>query len=262
MGWLQDSARFLGDMFHHWVGKMTGFLSVILALAPVIAPHFFEGHIGLIHNRGVWWIASALSFVIASRLAWDQQRGGRLEAETQLREVREELADRYPRLKGELKLGYLNLGAHCYKGLLYNSHGPCVLTLYLEIVNHSKEIAIPHLPPSLSVRINGREYPGEYVIPEANRLRVNDSNLKGDCTILDLFSFSMGGLGQGVLQKGYLRGGWLMFNLPEDSQDQLDGYPNIAGDVTVTIKDTLGGEHTIGRHSLEFGLNKIGFRQP
>lgn len=257
MGWLQEFGSFIGDMFHHWVGKMTGLLSIILAAAPVAAPKFFEGDAGIIHNRWIWWGASAFSFIIASRLAWDQQRHGRLEAENRLQIAKEELADRYPRLKGEIKLAYLDLGANCYKGSIYHSHGPCVLTLYMHLVNHSKENAIPHLPPSLKLRINGRDYPGEYVIPETNRLRMNDSNLKGDSTIVDLFSISMGMMGRGVFQKGFLQGGWLMFNLAEDSQNHLERHPNISGDITVTIKDTLGGEHTISRSSIEFGLNKM-----
>src|SRR5271166_2929807 len=127
MEWVRDFGGFIGDMFRHWVGKMTGLLSIALAIAPVVAPKFFEGSAGLIHNRWMWWASAAFSFVIASRLAWDQQRHARLEVEAQLRAAKEELADRYPNLKGEIALGYLDIGKRYEKDRLLIYEGGCVV---------------------------------------------------------------------------------------------------------------------------------------
>jgi hypothetical protein len=98
MGWLQDFNLFIHDMFRHWVGKMTGALSIFLAAAPLVTPKFFEGDIGLVHNRWIWWGASALSFLIASRMAWGEQRKKHREAEEAIQELSAKLADRSPRV--------------------------------------------------------------------------------------------------------------------------------------------------------------------
>ena len=255
---------FIGAVWGHWEARFGTTFAVILAFVQyaVLAfadPQKMPGWAKWIKDfpPSIWLSVGAVMLFWACYAAWHEERTEAIGIEERRRKLEEELADRYPRLKGEIKLAYLDLGAHCYKGRICNSHGPCVLTLFIELVNHSKELAITRLPPSLKLRINGQDYLGEYVIPEANRLRMNDSNLKGDSTILDIFSFTIGSLGQGVFQKGYLRGGWLMFNLPEDSQNELDGHPSISGDVTITIKDTLGGEHRISRSTIELRLNMM-----
>jgi hypothetical protein len=257
MQWLREFGHFIGDMFHHWVGQMTGPLSIILAVAPVVTPHFFEGDAGLIHNRWIWWAAAALSFIVASRLAWDQQRHARLEVERQLRMAQEELADRYPRLKGEIVLGYLDIGKRYEKDCLLIYEGDCVATFYLRVVNHSNQDAFIALPPALKLTINGRDYVVDYVTPASNTLTVNDSELKGDRHINDFFGFGTL-LGMGVFQKPRLHPGWLMFNLP-DSQVYFDGQEHVAGLVSIALKDTLGGIHPISSLSpeIEFRLNKI-----
>lgn len=255
---------FIGAVWGHWEARFGTTFAVILAVGQycVLAfadPQRMPEWAKWIKDfpPSIWLSVGAIMLFWACYAAWREERTEAIGVEERRQKLEDELADQYPRLKGEVKLAYLDLGAHCYKGRIYNSHGPGVLTLYMQLVNHGKELAIPHLPPLLKLHVNGRKYPGEYVIPEANRLRINDSELKGDGTILDLFSFSMGGLGQGVFQKGYLRGGWLMFNLPEDCQNKLDGHQSIFGDVTITIKDTLGGEHKISQSAIELRLNKM-----
>jgi hypothetical protein len=60
-------------MFHHWVGRITGFLSIVIGLAPVIFPKSFAGDAGLIHTQTVWWLVSAIAFLLAAKAAWEEQ---------------------------------------------------------------------------------------------------------------------------------------------------------------------------------------------
>jgi hypothetical protein len=103
--------------------------------------------------------------------------------------AQEELADRYPRLKGEIVLGYLDIGKRCEKDRLLIYEGDCIATFYLRVVNHSNQDAFIALPPALKLTINGRDYAGDYVAPASNTLTVNDSELKGDRQVNDFFGF-------------------------------------------------------------------------
>ncbi|HTW50032.1 MAG TPA: hypothetical protein VMD92_18890 [Acidobacteriaceae bacterium] len=98
VAWLSGFAEFFGDMLRHWVGKMTGFLSIVLGVSPVVWPEFFAGDQGIVHNRWLWWAAAAVSFFIASRLAWDEQRKHRQEAEREREKAHERLMDQSPRI--------------------------------------------------------------------------------------------------------------------------------------------------------------------
>jgi hypothetical protein len=79
--WLKGLGLFLADMYRHTVGKMTGVLSIILALAPVLCPDFFSGDRGLLHSKWAWEVAAAISFFFAAHSAWSEQHKARLEVE-------------------------------------------------------------------------------------------------------------------------------------------------------------------------------------
>jgi len=87
MGWVKEFFNFIGDMYRNWVGKMTATLSVVLGIAPIVFPSFFVGDKGLLRTQWCWWLASALSFVVAARMAWGEQRMQRLKAESQLADI-------------------------------------------------------------------------------------------------------------------------------------------------------------------------------
>jgi hypothetical protein len=256
---------FVASVWAHWEACF----GATFALALALAQYLFLGF-GDPHRLPQWvrdfppslWLGSGgILLFWACYATWRDERIELIGAEEQLKSAREEIGDRYPRLKGEIKLAYLDVGVHWEKEQIFRYPGSCVLTLYLLVVNHSDQVAIPLLPPVLKLRIGGRDYPGEYVAPTLpNRMRMNDSMLKGDSRIIDLFQFGVTGLGMGAFQKGYPRPGWLVFNLP-DSQEHLEGLQTVSGTVSTTIKDTLGREHTIGTLTaeIEFRLNKLGF---
>lgn len=255
--WFKGFGSFFGDMYRQTVGKMTGLLSIILALAPVECPGFFAGNRGLPHSKWTWEVAAAVSFFFAAYSAWSEQHKARLEAERQLRAAKEELSEQYPRLQGEIVLGYLDIGKRYETDRLFDCPGDCIVTFYLRVVNHSSQDAWPVLPPMLKLTIEGREYLSEYVLlsPTHQTLWANDIQLK-ERRIYDLFSFGIGNLGLGVFQKPRLHPGWLLFNLP-DSQIHLDGKNQLKGSVSITLKDTLGGVHPISIPEIELRLNKI-----
>lgn len=87
MAWIKGFIPFLQDMFRHWVGQMTGALSIVLGVFPVARPDFFSGAKGLLHNQWLWWSVSAIAFFIAARAAWDEQRKRAGNAEKQLEDA-------------------------------------------------------------------------------------------------------------------------------------------------------------------------------
>lgn len=245
--------KFCGSVWNHWEARFGTTFAVILAVAqylclaigdPDKTPKWVKEF-----PPYLWLAVGAVLLFWACYGAWDEQHEGRLNAE-------EELADRYPRLKGEISLGYLDIGKHYEKDRLFVYDGSCIATFYLHVINHSKQDGFIILPPVLKLTINGREYPGDYVNPMPNVLRVNDSELKGDGSIYDLFGFGTL-LGSGVFQKPRLHPGWLMFNIP-DSQVHLGGSDLVVGAVSITLRDTLGGFHRISIPEINFRLNKIG----
>jgi hypothetical protein len=98
MSWLSGFDEYTRDMFRDWVGKMTGVLSILLAIAPLVSPAFFSGDAGLWRTRWFWWGAAIVSFFIASRLAWDEQRRKRDEAEQKLAAAESKYFDERPQL--------------------------------------------------------------------------------------------------------------------------------------------------------------------
>ncbi len=96
MGWFRNFRSFFADMFHQWVGGVTGFLSIILGVFPLVFPVFFSGDRGFIHTQWAWWAASALAFLIAAYSAWGKQRTKRVEAENKVAELKKRLEDNRP----------------------------------------------------------------------------------------------------------------------------------------------------------------------
>jgi hypothetical protein len=64
--------KFFADMFRHTVGQLTGGLSILLGIFPVISPSFFAGDQGLFHSRTLWWASAALAFLFAAKAAWSE----------------------------------------------------------------------------------------------------------------------------------------------------------------------------------------------
>ena len=75
---------FFGDMLRHWVGKMTGAMSLMLSVAPLIYPDWFAGSKGFFHQRAVYWLAGAVCLLVASFAAWSEK-------DQQLRAAQKEL---------------------------------------------------------------------------------------------------------------------------------------------------------------------------
>jgi len=197
----------------------------------------------------VFLFLAAAVFCWGAYAAWD-------DADKKIKELKEKLSDRYPRLVGEIVLGYLDFGKQCDKGRWVDSASGAVATFYVKIVNHSTQDAWLMSGPGLRMTIGGTEYVGTYTTPSPQALSVNDTELKGDRRISDLFSFGIGGMA-GVLQKPRLHPGWLMFNL-EGLKDQLESNPDVIGSATITLGDTLGGVHAMNAPDLHFRLNRIG----
>lgn len=90
--WFEEIGPFLADMFRHTVGKLTGFLSILLGLAPVIYPAFFGGDKGVLHARTTWWTASAVAFFLASMAAWSEKN-------SEVKRCQKEILDRKPKFE-------------------------------------------------------------------------------------------------------------------------------------------------------------------
>jgi hypothetical protein len=207
--------------------------------------------------------ASLLSAcVISFGMAWWIENNDKRKIISEKKQLEEELADRYPRLKGEITLGYLDTGKRYEKNRVIVSEGCSLAAFYLRVVNHSAQDACAVPPPTLKLTINGREYPGESVVAQSNTIKVVDPDLKGSGPINDLLLSYAVGEGRGVFQKPRLHLGWLVFNLP-DSQVHLDGNERISGTATITIKDTLGGIHPFNPETatMQFRLNRIEISQ-
>jgi hypothetical protein len=84
--WLSDFVLFIRDIFRHVVGRMTGLLSIVLAVFPIADPSFFAGDQGILHTRAVWWTASAIAFFFAAKAAWSEQHIALVECKKQIDE--------------------------------------------------------------------------------------------------------------------------------------------------------------------------------
>lgn len=75
---------FFSDMFRHWIGKMTGLMSILLSIAPLMFPDWFLGTQGILHQKSIYWIASAVCFLVASYSAWDEAKSKNDESKARL----------------------------------------------------------------------------------------------------------------------------------------------------------------------------------
>jgi len=74
-------------MFRHWVGKVTGALSLITAGAPLVWPQFFVGDRGLLLSRSLFFSISAVAFFLASLSAWSEKKDALVKAEEKLEDA-------------------------------------------------------------------------------------------------------------------------------------------------------------------------------
>ena len=74
MGWLDDTGDFFRDMFHHWVGIVSGIFSILTALFQLCSPSYFAGDKGLTHSRVLFVLLSMVAFFLACRSAWKEKQ--------------------------------------------------------------------------------------------------------------------------------------------------------------------------------------------
>jgi len=74
MGWLDDTGDFFRDMFHHWVGIVSGIFSILTALFQLCSPSYFAGDNGLTHSRVLFVLLSVVAFFLACRSAWKEKQ--------------------------------------------------------------------------------------------------------------------------------------------------------------------------------------------
>lgn len=125
----------------------------------------------------IFIVLAAAVFCWGAYAAWS-------DADKQVKEMAELLADRYPRLQGEIVLACLDVGKRWDNGQWIDSPAGSVVTFYVRVVNHSTQDAWMVLPPGLRLTIDGTDYVGNYVVPGAHVLSANDPELKGDRRIL------------------------------------------------------------------------------
>lgn len=137
--------EFVGDMYRHWVGKMTATLSVLIALSPLVFPSFFGGDKGLLKTQWTWWAVSAISFLIASRMAWGEQHKKRKIIESENLELEKKLSDRAPRFA---------LSAVPLEGQQWNDLGQdSLITVFY--VQHFRGDAATHVSVGPITSLNG-----------------------------------------------------------------------------------------------------------
>src|SRR5277367_1301234 len=125
---------FIYSVWGHWEARFGTTFAVILAVIQYCVSAFADPQ--RLPEWAKWikdfppylWLSvGAVMLFWACYAAWYEERSDAANIEERQQKLEEELADRNPRLKGEIDLAYLDLGAHCYKGRICNSHGPCVL---------------------------------------------------------------------------------------------------------------------------------------
>lgn len=90
--WSQEVALFFSDMFRHTVGKLSGSLSILIGLAPIVFPAFFAGDRGLLHARWVFELAAAIAFFLAAHSAWSEQYRKAMDVQQKLNDKRPRIA--------------------------------------------------------------------------------------------------------------------------------------------------------------------------
>jgi hypothetical protein len=96
--WFAGFGLFFSDIWHHTVGRLSGVLSVVLAILGFALPAFFVGEPGLRHSRWAFELAALLSFTLAAYSAWKEQHRQVVEQHQKVVETQQKLDDRRPRI--------------------------------------------------------------------------------------------------------------------------------------------------------------------
>jgi hypothetical protein len=199
--WFSSVIPYLSDMFRHTVGKLTGFLSIALGLAPEVFPDFFAGDRGLLHAQFVWWIASAVAFFLASMAAWSEQHEALLKCQKQL-------DDRQPKLELLLEVTYRDYNSeknhtnYMMSGVLFNRGAPSIASGWTATYKR----------PSVPDELMSRRYLGNpFVIKaEDGEVSLTNSSLLPTKT------------GTDPLMNGAARSGRIYFTLPGNRLNEND----------------------------------------
>jgi MFS family permease len=168
--WFGALQSYFADMFRHTVGKLTGFLSIALGVAPVIFPDFFGGDRGLLHVRSVWWIASAIAFFLASLAAWREQH-------EELLKCQKQIEDRKPKFQLILEAIYRDFNFeknhtnYMMSGILRNSGSPSVASGWRAVYKRPKEPDEPMSQKYLARPFFIRAEDGEVSVTNASLLQ-------------------------------------------------------------------------------------------
>jgi hypothetical protein len=232
-------SEYFSAIYHDWMARMSGVASVVLAVVGLIWPSYF----GDIHHlRTAMWIASALCLVFASFRIWLGERKA-LEAEKG-RNVGSDL-------RGSIRLGYIDKQRLSPKTGWEDISQGCLVTVYVDVVNHNPQIAYPRADRStLQIEFNGISHQGtwQHIV---DGLTVNDDRLVIK-TVSDWFDGLFQGLPQSLPRLGYMQ-----FLVPSLSNDLLFGRDSIVVEATVTIVDTLDKKHSIRNEGLALIVDKL-----
>lgn len=92
-------------MLRHWVGKVTGGVSIITAVVPLAFPHFVSGDKAVLHSRIIFFFISALAFFLASLSAWQEKRDAFEKAKASLEDATD---TNRPEVTAEFTMGPTN----------------------------------------------------------------------------------------------------------------------------------------------------------
>jgi len=232
-------SEYFSALFADVVGKMSGGASVVLAILPLVWPAFFSD----LHNvRTAMWVSAAACFVVANFHAWLRERRA-LEAE----KAKHEGSD----LRGSIRLGYVDKQRLSPKTGWEDISRGCLVTVYVDVVNHNPQIAYPRADQSiLQIKFNGISHQGvwQHIV---DGLTVNDDRLVIK-TVSDWFDGLFQGLPQSIPRLGYMQ-----FLVPSLSNDLLFGQDSLVVEATVAIIDTLGKKHSIRNEDLALAVDKL-----
>ena len=96
--WFAEFGLFFSDIWRHTVGRLSGVLSIVLAILGFALPAFFAGEPGLRHSRWAFELAALLAFILAAYSAWKEQHRQAVEQHQKVVETLQKLDDRRPRI--------------------------------------------------------------------------------------------------------------------------------------------------------------------
>jgi hypothetical protein len=100
--WAENIGGFFRDMFRHWVGKVTGGLSLITASTPLALPQLFVGDKGLLFSRVLFLSVSVVAFFCASLSAWVEKKNALCKAQ---RDLEDAIDKNRPEVTAEFTMG-------------------------------------------------------------------------------------------------------------------------------------------------------------